>query len=166
MGWKNGSRGALPPGTVQGGWAAVIGRGNSKRRLSTGANNREGAEAFCRKLNTQLEFERRGRGPITIDRIMALYIDDRRQQGTVNNRMKTFRDIIKLWPTLGDFAEDMGLKYVTAQVMYHRDSVHPRHWTRLVSAARRAGHCDVTYERLAIIAEQRHAQPQECEAVA
>lgn len=93
--------GRYRPERYRGGWAAVIGRGNSKRRLSTGASNREGAEAFCRKLNTQLEFERRGRGPITIDRIMALYIDDRRQQGTVNvRRIEEVRRALKpVWGT-------------------------------------------------------------------
>lgn len=103
------------PERYRGGWAAAIGRGNSKRRLATGASDRQGAEAFCRKLNAQLEFERRGRGPITIDRIMALYIEDRRQQGTINvRRIEEVRRALKpLWgsyhpddldkPTVRDF---------------------------------------------------------------
>lgn len=84
------------PGKYRGGWAAVIGRGNTKRRIQIGAVSKPDAEAFCRRLNAKLAAERRGRGPITIDRILDIYIADRTAQGTVNvQRIKEVRKAIK-----------------------------------------------------------------------
>lgn len=60
--------------------------------------------------------------------------------------MKSFADIIDRWPSdsgppkrtsLQVFSDDLGVKYVTAQVMRHRNSIAPRYWEGLVDAAKR-----------------------------
>lgn len=66
--------------------------------------------------------------------------------------MDSFSAIIDRWPSLAAFAADLGVKYVTAQVMRHRDSISARHWGRLVKAARRRGFEGVTLDALAAIA--------------
>lgn len=63
--------------------------------------------------------------------------------------IKSFRNIIELWPSIGDFADDIGVKYVTAQVMKHRDSIDADHWVAVVEAAKRRGYSGITYETLA-----------------
>lgn len=63
--------------------------------------------------------------------------------------IKSFRDIIELWPSIGAFADDIGVKYVTAQVMKHRDSIDADHWVAVVDAAKKRGHAGITYELLA-----------------
>ena len=116
------------PGKYRGGWAAVIGRGNNKRRIQIGAGSKQDAEAFCRRLNAKLEFERRGRGPITIDRILDLYINDRRAQGTVNvARIEEVRRSIKpLWGT------------------YHPDDLDTKTQREYITRRRRRGLSDAT----------------------
>jgi len=51
--------------------------------------------------------------------------------------VRTFRDLIKLWPTRAIFAREMGIGYEAAAAMYGRSFVHPHHWDRLLSAAQR-----------------------------
>ncbi len=65
--------------------------------------------------------------------------------------MKSHREIIDLWPTpsIRSFADDLGLKYSTAQVMRYRNSIASDHWTAVVEAAKRRGFKDVTMELLA-----------------
>lgn len=63
--------------------------------------------------------------------------------------MKTFTDVINLWPSLSEFADDIGVKYVTAQVMRYRGSIAPTHWSLVAEAAKRRGYHGVTIERLA-----------------
>jgi len=66
--------------------------------------------------------------------------------------MDTFADIIDRWPSLQDFADDIGVKYVTAQLMRHRNSIAPNHWKALVSGAEMRRIEGVTLEALAEIA--------------
>lgn len=65
--------------------------------------------------------------------------------------MSTFRNIIDKWPSLSAFAADLGVKYVTAQLMRHRDSIAPRHWNNVVLAAKKRAIPGVTLEALAAI---------------
>lgn len=51
--------------------------------------------------------------------------------------MTTFRDIINQWPSLADFAADIGVEENTAKQMRTRNSVNARYWIPMVSAARR-----------------------------
>jgi hypothetical protein len=69
--------------------------------------------------------------------------------------MSDFRTIISLWPSLGAFADDIGVSYVTAQVAKHRNSVSPVYWEAMVAAARRRGIRGVTIGKLAKIRSAR-----------
>jgi hypothetical protein len=51
--------------------------------------------------------------------------------------MRTFRDLIKQWPTRTAFAREMGIGYEAAAAMYGRAFIHPHYWPRLLEAARR-----------------------------
>jgi hypothetical protein len=63
--------------------------------------------------------------------------------------MNSHTDIIDLWPTLREYASDIGVPYGTAQVMRYRRSIHARHWDDVVMAARKRGLEGVTHEVLA-----------------
>lgn len=45
-------------------------------------------------------------------------------------------DIIKLWPTLADFAADMGVKRNTARGWKRRNSIPWKYWPVLIETAR------------------------------
>lgn len=62
---------------------------------------------------------------------------------------KSFASLIDRWPTLRDFASDVGVAYGTAQVMRFRDRIDDRYWVAMVEAAERRGLDGVTYEALA-----------------
>lgn len=68
--------------------------------------------------------------------------------------MPTFRDIIERWPSLGEYADEIGVRYVTAQVMKHRNKISSGHWKAVVSAAKRRGFKDITYDLLVDIEEE------------
>jgi hypothetical protein len=72
--------------------------------------------------------------------------------------MKSFAEAINRWPSLRVFAEDIGVDYVTAQVMRHRDSISDKHWLRVVSAAEARGIDGVTLEFLAALKAARRAK--------
>jgi hypothetical protein len=61
----------------------------------------------------------------------------------------THSDIINLWPSLGEFASDLGVKYGTAKAMRRRNSIPPEHWCRIVAKADERGLTDVSLESLA-----------------
>ena len=63
--------------------------------------------------------------------------------------LTSFRAIIDKWPSLQAFADDLGVKYVTAQLMRHRDSVASKHWHKAVTSARKRKIDGVTLEVLA-----------------
>lgn len=69
--------------------------------------------------------------------------------------MDTFSDIIMRWPSLREFAEDLGVPYVTAQVMKHRDSIAAEHWAAVVDGAKSRKIAGVTLELLARIKAER-----------
>jgi hypothetical protein len=76
--------------------------------------------------------------------------------------MNTFRSIIDQWPSLQDFAADLEVKYVTAQLMRHRDSIAAKHWRNTVAAASKRGMKHITLDLLASIeprAAIRRARP-------
>lgn len=47
----------------------------------------------------------------------------------------THADIINKWPTLSDFADDLGVQYGTAKAMRRRGSIPPEHWMTVVTKA-------------------------------
>lgn len=77
--------------------------------------------------------------------------------------MKTFREVIDLWPSISAFAADIGVSYVTAQVMRHRNSIAAKHWRSVVESAEERG-LDVTYELLASLKAGGSNPPRRAEA--
>ncbi len=54
--------------------------------------------------------------------------------------MKTFRQLIELWPSAEQFAQDIGLRYPShARTMKLRNSIPPDHWAAALSAAKKRG---------------------------
>jgi hypothetical protein len=74
--------------------------------------------------------------------------------------MTTYTEIIDRWPSLSSYAEDIGVRYGTAQVMRYRGSIPARYWKRVVAAAARRGIEGVSLDLLASIeAEPRPRRP-------
>ncbi len=73
--------------------------------------------------------------------------------------MNTFRDVIDKWPSLRDFAADIGVQYVTAQVMRWRGSINADHWDAVVQAAKQRGFDGITIELLAKLKRDAKARP-------
>ena len=48
----------------------------------------------------------------------------------------TFRDLIGRWPSLSEFAADLGVSLPAAKQMRARSSIAPEHWTTMVDAAK------------------------------
>lgn len=63
-----------------------------------------------------------------------------------------YRNVIDKWPSLTDFADDIGVSENTAKQMRTRDSINSRHWSRLVAAAEGREIEGVTLDSLASIA--------------
>lgn len=62
--------------------------------------------------------------------------------------MNTFQDIINGWPSLADFASDIGVEENTAKQMRTRNSVNPVHWPSMIDGAKRRKIVGVTFEAL------------------
>lgn len=60
----------------------------------------------------------------------------------------THTAMIGLWPSLTDFAADIGVSYGTAKAMRRRGSIPAEYWKAVVEGARRRD-LDVTFEALA-----------------
>ena len=63
----------------------------------------------------------------------------------------TFRDLIKNWPTVAEFAIDIGVKPSTGRAMWLRNSVAVAHWEAVIKAAKKRG-VSVTMAQLAEMA--------------
>ena len=59
------------------------------------------------------------------------------------------RLIIDKWPTLADFAEDIGVSENTAKQMRTRNSINSRYWTALIEGAQIRSIPNIDYEALA-----------------
>lgn len=62
--------------------------------------------------------------------------------------MNTFRDIIACWPSIGDFAADIGVPYQAAQSMWWRDSIGVVHWPAVLRCLRGRGWPGLTNDDL------------------
>lgn len=69
--------------------------------------------------------------------------------------IRSFSDLISRWPSIGAYADDMGLKYVTAQMQRYRDSIPATYWPAVVKVAKKRGISGVTLELLASLAADR-----------
>jgi hypothetical protein len=61
----------------------------------------------------------------------------------------THSELINLWPSLREFADDLGVLYGTAKAMRRRGKVPAEHWLRMVEAAKERGIDGVSLEVLA-----------------
>ncbi|OJU37177.1 MAG: hypothetical protein BGN94_08175 [Rhizobiales bacterium 68-8] len=76
----------------------------------------------------------------------------------------THSDLINLWPTLADFAADIGVEYGTAKAMRRRSSVPSEYWLSMVRSADGRGIAGVTLEALAAaVAAPVLSQPEPAE---
>jgi hypothetical protein len=73
--------------------------------------------------------------------------------------MNSHKEIMAKWPSLDEFAADLGIKFLTAKQMRYRDSIGSHHWRDLVAAAERRGFDGVTLEALAEIDRARRREP-------
>ena len=59
-----------------------------------------------------------------------------------------FRAIIGMWPTVADFARDVGVDYECARAWKSRNSIQPWHFAAVVAAAHLRGFAFVTNDLL------------------
>jgi len=57
-------------------------------------------------------------------------------------------DIINLWPSLSEFADDLSVAYGTAKAMRRRASIPPVYWPIVIRKAEERGIAGVTLEAL------------------
>jgi integrase len=82
-------------GMHRGKWAAVRGRGKSRRRIKLDETDEESAKSAVRALNTETERLKLS-GNLTVDEIFELYKKDRKAKGVVNlKRIEEVRKTIK-----------------------------------------------------------------------
>ena len=62
--------------------------------------------------------------------------------------------IISSWPSLKDFAQDVGVTYETAKAMKRRNSINSSYWSKLISAANARGY-PIEWKYLADGAEKK-----------
>ncbi len=61
----------------------------------------------------------------------------------------THAEMINKWPSLSDFARDIGVGYGTAKAMRRRSSIPSEHWLALTMKADERGFSGVTLNALA-----------------
>jgi uncharacterized protein YjcR len=66
--------------------------------------------------------------------------------------MRTFKEVIDLWPSVDELAEDLGKKPNTVRKWRVRNSVPADEWMRLIQSARARGIERVNADALAKIA--------------
>jgi hypothetical protein len=69
--------------------------------------------------------------------------------------MKRFVDIISCWPSVSDFASDIGVRQGLASLWKHRDRIPGEYWCDVVGAASRRGYDGVTHEALCRIGSRQ-----------
>lgn len=62
----------------------------------------------------------------------------------------THQDIINLWPSLNEFAGDIGVAYGTAKAMRRRGSIPARYWDKMIAKASDRKISGVSYKSLAV----------------
>ncbi len=67
--------------------------------------------------------------------------------------MESFSEIIGAWETGTQFAEDVGVPYVTAAAWRQRNSIPSERWEVVVESAAKRGYPGITLELLARIAK-------------
>ena len=68
--------------------------------------------------------------------------------------MRDFEQLILRWPTVADFARDIGVPYETARKMRTRNNIIHEHWSDVLAAARDRG-IELTLEDLMRLSRRR-----------
>ncbi|MCM2293062.1 hypothetical protein NAC44_12090 [Allorhizobium sp. BGMRC 0089] len=76
----------------------------------------------------------------------------------MSNAPSSISALIEQWPTITEFAAEVGCGYEAARQMRRRQSIAPEHWPKIVSASRARKIPGVTLEWLA---QQRAAHPEQ-----
>ncbi len=71
--------------------------------------------------------------------------------------VQSFVDVIDALGGTSRFAAAVGMETNTAKMARARKSISPRWWNAVAAAARDAGRSDITLERLAQLAVEKHA---------
>lgn len=71
--------------------------------------------------------------------------------------INSFSDVIDTLGGTAKFARAVGMKPNTAKMVRQRNSISPIWWASITDAASKAGHHDITVEKLAELAAQRRA---------
>jgi hypothetical protein len=61
---------------------------------------------------------------------MAICDDTRYRRAYID--VMSFREIIKLWPSIASFSREMNVPYQRAFRWYHRNSIPARYWRQLI----------------------------------
>lgn len=72
--------------------------------------------------------------------------------------MHDVASLMALWPSVSDFARDIGIAPTHAHVMKLRGSIPPAHWSAVVSAAEARGFSDVSMDVLASFVSRRSSR--------
>lgn len=72
--------------------------------------------------------------------------------------MKSFQDIIDLWPSIAAFARETGVPYERARRWYNTNSIPHGYANNVVAAASLLGKSSITLELLAKLAEERRSE--------
>ena len=67
---------------------------------------------------------------------------------TMSNTPSSIPALIDQWPTIAEFAADVGCGYEAARQMRRRNSIAPEHWPNVVKASKDRGFTGVTFEWL------------------
>lgn len=57
----------------------------------------------------------------------------------MSNAPASISGLIDHWPTIGEFAAEVGCGYEAARQMRRRESIAPEHWQNVIAAAERRG---------------------------
>lgn len=68
---------------------------------------------------------------------------------TMSTAPKSISDLISMWPTIAQYADDVGCGYEAARQQRRRESIAPEHWQAVIDASERKGIVGVTFEWLA-----------------
>ena len=69
------------------------------------------------------------------------------------SKIKSYIDVIDLWPDRQELADDLGIRYNTLNVMRHRNRIPSQHWRKVVASASKRRIRGVTLELLAELEE-------------
>ena len=69
--------------------------------------------------------------------------------------LESFRAVIACWPSIGDFASDIGVSDNTAKQMRTRNSIPDAYWARAISGAEQRKLRGITLKLFASLAEQK-----------